>query len=256
MLKPAESLITDNLFWRQQSDGLALFIDPDIYLYYRVPIYLIEEVGVAERFYIKPLVSLLSDCGLFYVLAISQDEIRLLQCTAFGSVRIKLLDLPRNMPEALGYETPDNRLQYHVATPSGGSNFGGATAIQTGEGSRPNYHKRNIMQYLDRIGKGINKIVKLEKAPMVLAGVDYLHPMYHEANIYHNLLPEGILGTRWSKRHNIAGTSLEYSSTLFRERKKESLSGLSKIRRNRSYRSEPGTVSTRISGTNQIPFHR
>jgi hypothetical protein len=84
MLKPAESLLTDNLFWRQQSDGLALFLDTSLYFYYRIPLVLKEEAGVGERFYIKPLVPLLSDCGWFYLLAISQDDVRLLQCTALG----------------------------------------------------------------------------------------------------------------------------------------------------------------------------
>jgi hypothetical protein len=194
MLKPAEGLLTDNLFWRQQSDGLALFIDPGIYLYYRVPIAIREEVGVGERFNIKPLVSLLSDCGWYYVLAISQDEIRLLQCTRFGSLRINLDDLPKNMSEALKLEMSGNRIQYHVPAPAGGSNFGGSTAIQTGESSRPDYVKRNIMQYLDQISKGIKTILKEETAPMILAAVNYLHPMYHTANTYRYLLSEGILG--------------------------------------------------------------
>jgi hypothetical protein len=194
MLKPVETLLTDNLFWRQQSDGLALFLDSSQYFYFRLPVILKEEVGVGERFYIKPVVSLLSDCGWFYVLAISQNEIRLLQCTAFGSTRKDTTGIPKNMEEALLYETPDNRIQYHVPAPAGGSNFGGATAIQTGEGSRPNYNKRNIMIYLDRVSKGIKTVLKQEKAPMVLAGVEYLHSLYREANTYRNLLAEGILG--------------------------------------------------------------
>jgi hypothetical protein len=194
MLKPAEGLLTDNLFWRQQSDGLALFIDSGMYLYYRVPIAMKEEVGVGERFYIKPLVSLLSDCGWYYILAISQDEIRLLQCTRSGSTRINLKDLPKNMEEALKLEMPGNRIQYHVPAPSGGSNFGGASAIQTGENGKSEYVKRNILQYLEQISKGIKTVLKEENAPMVLAGVDYLHPMYRTANTYRNLLSEGIMG--------------------------------------------------------------
>jgi hypothetical protein len=94
----------------------------------------------------------------------------------------------------LHYATPGNRMQYHVPAPAGGSNFGGAAAVQTGEGSRPNHDKRNIRQFFDQVSKGIQKILKEEKAPMILAGVEYLHPMYREANLYHNLLPEGIQG--------------------------------------------------------------
>src|SRR5512139_2294387 len=42
ILAPAERLLTENLFWRQQSDGLALFLDTANFIYYRVPINLKE----------------------------------------------------------------------------------------------------------------------------------------------------------------------------------------------------------------------
>jgi hypothetical protein len=194
MLAPAENLYTDNLFWRQQGDGLALFIESNQFFFYRLPLQLKEEVGVAERFYIKPLVPLINDCGWFYVFSISRQENRLLQCSSAGSVRINLVDVPKNMPESLHYEIPGDRMQYHVAPQVGGSNFGASTAIQSGEGSRPNYDKRNIMQYFEQVDKGLGNILKDEKAPLVLAAVDYLHPLFRAANSYQNLLSEGILG--------------------------------------------------------------
>lgn len=194
MLKPTETLLTDNLFWRQQSDGLALFLEPNQFFYYRVPVALEEEVGVGKRFYVRPIVSMLSNCNIFYVLAVSHNENRLLQCTPSASVRITLSDIPKDMEAALHYETSNNRVQYHVPAPSGGSNFGGATAIQAGEGTSPNYEKRNIMQYFSQVNAGVIKYLREETAPMVLAGVDYLHSLYRNVNAYHNLLPEGILG--------------------------------------------------------------
>ena len=194
LLEPAERLLTDNLFWRRQGDGLALFIETNQFMYYRLPIYLREEVGVADRYYIKPLVPLVSECGWFYVLSISRHENRLLQCTSSASIRIDLGDIPKSMPDALFYDTPANRMQYHVAQPTGGSNFGVTTAIQTGEGSRPNYDKRNVLQYFEQINRGLSRILAGEKAPMVLSAVDYLHPLYREANTYRNLLPEGLIG--------------------------------------------------------------
>lgn len=194
MLAPIENLFNNNLFWRQQSMGLALFIQSGMFFYYRLPIEIKEEVGIATRFYIKPLVSLISDCGLFYVLSLSRHENRLLQCSASGSIRLNMGDIPSNMPESLHYETPDSSMQYHVAPQVGGSNFGSTTAIQSGEGSRPNYDKRNIAQYFEQVNRGISKILKEEKAPLVLSAVDYLHPLYQVANTYRVLLPEGITG--------------------------------------------------------------
>ncbi len=192
-VKPVKTLLTDNLFWRQQSDGLALFIQTNMFLYYRVPILLKEQVGVGERYYINPLVKMFSDCGYFYVLAISQNDIRLLQCTASGSVRLDVSNLPKNKEEALYYETPDNRMRYRVSAPTGGSNLGVTTAIQTGVGSRPDYAKRNMMQYFHQVSSGIQEKLRDEKMPLVLAAVDYIHPMYREANLYRNLLPDGVM---------------------------------------------------------------
>jgi hypothetical protein len=194
LIKPAEMLLTDNLFWRQQGDGLAVFIEDNQYFYYRIPMELKEEVGVGKRFYIRPILPMLSVCGFFYVLAISRNDNRLLQCTPNGAVRIDLPDVPKDLVSALNYTTPDNRMQYHVPAPAGGSNFGGATAIQTGEGSRPDYEKRNILQYFHQIDKGVIKYLKEETAPLVLASVDYLHSLYRATNEYRNLQPEGILG--------------------------------------------------------------
>jgi hypothetical protein len=194
LIKPAETLLTDNLFWRQQSDGLALFLEANQYFYYRIPMALEEELAVGERFHIRPIIPMLSNCEFFYILAVSHNENRLLQCTSYGSVRINLTEIPKDLSAALHYTTPDNRMQYHVPAPSGGSNFGGATAIQAGKGSRPNYDKRNLLQYFSQINQGVAKYLKDQTAPLVLAAVDDLHSLYQAANQYRNLLIEGILG--------------------------------------------------------------
>jgi hypothetical protein len=194
LLKPVEGLLTDSLFWQQQSEGLALFIEPDMYMSYHLPLPLKEEVGVAERYYIKPLIPLLSSCGLFYVLALSQDEIRLLQCTANGYVRVNLGATPKNIDEALRLDVRDRVSEFHSTGQPGGA--GGASAVQSGPSSRANFIKDNMPLYLGQIEKGVMKILKNENAPLVLAGVDYLHPVYRKINNYRNLLPEGITGNQ------------------------------------------------------------
>ena len=195
MLRPASELLTDNLFWRQQSDGLALFLDSDTFFHYRVPLGLKEEVGVGERYYIKPLVPMLNICGWYYVLAISQDDVRLLQCTATGSLRIDLGDMPRNIEEALRLESPDRYVQYHAARQVGGVNMGRVSGVQTGTPTRASIMKENLPRFFDIINKHVMQILKNENAPLVLAGVDYLHGVYQKANTYRNLLTEGIMGS-------------------------------------------------------------
>ena len=194
LMRPAGELLTDNLFWRQQSDGLALFLDSDTFFYYRVPLAMKEEVGVGERYYIKPLVPMLSSCGWYYVLAISQDDVRLLQCTVTGSLRIDLGDMPRNIEEALRMDSTERYVQYHSARQVGGGDTSRVSGVQTGSPKRTDFIKENMPKYLDIINKGVMQIIKNETAPLVLAGVEYLHGLYRKANSYKNLLPEGIPG--------------------------------------------------------------
>ena len=193
LLGQAEKLLTDNLFWRNQSDGLALFIESNKYSYYRLPIEFKEEVGIGDSYSVRPLIPIVSECGSFYVLAVSKNENKLLQCTMSKSVRISLEGIPKNMEEALNAETPDSRMQSH-ATGNIGARGGGGTSVQSGDMKPANYDKSNLTVYFDRINTVLVKILKNEKAPMVLAGVDYLHPLYQSVNKYPNLLAEGIKG--------------------------------------------------------------
>jgi hypothetical protein len=44
------------------------------------------------------------------------------------------------------------------------------------------------------VDQGLQKILSDAKAPLVLAGVDYLFPIYREANSYPDIMREGIAG--------------------------------------------------------------
>jgi hypothetical protein len=193
MLKPAESLLTDSLFWRQQGDGLALFLESNRYFYYRLPLVLEAEVEVGPRFFIRPLISLLGKCGLFYILAVSQNENRLLQCSLNGTVRLNNPDIPASMAEVLQLEnTPEPSIRFHASSTAG--NAGSGAAIQSAASSKANIDKDHILQYFEQLNRGVLKALKLEQSALVLAGVDYLHPIYRKVNTYPHLLAEGITG--------------------------------------------------------------
>lgn len=53
LLEPAEMLLHDGLFWQHQSDGLAIFISPEMFHHYRLPFDFEELVVVAGRFHIS-----------------------------------------------------------------------------------------------------------------------------------------------------------------------------------------------------------
>jgi hypothetical protein len=68
-------------FWRHQQNGLAVFIGDNFLRYYRVPLPLEERVVTSHQFHLKPLLPLLTQDTRFYILALSQKQVRLLEAT-------------------------------------------------------------------------------------------------------------------------------------------------------------------------------
>ena len=91
LLAPLRRLLDDRLFWQYQSDGLALFSRPGWWRSFRVPLDLPELAVVDDRFHVSPLLPLLVVDGHFFVLALSQNQIRLLEGTRD---RVEEVDLP------------------------------------------------------------------------------------------------------------------------------------------------------------------
>lgn len=194
LLAEPRKLLTESPFWREQLDGLALFLSPTFYRSYRVPIEFERLTLVAERFHIKPLLPLFTDDGRFYVLALSQNQVRLFQGTRLAVDEVELDDTPLSMAEAL-WDDPERELQHHTTT-SGlkGTGAGGPEVVHHGHGTPDSEELHQLRRYLQQVSAGVQKQIRDEEAPLVLAAVDYLHPIYKEADDSPHLLDEGILG--------------------------------------------------------------
>jgi len=190
MLKPAQALSEKPGFWRHQSDGLALFFTPDTIHSYRVPLPFEELVVISDRFHLKPLLPLFASDGHFYILALSQNQVRLLEGTRHRVDEIDLEDMPESMAEALQYERFEKHLQFHTGTPSA---VGARAAVFHGHAASDEV-KARILRWFHKIDDELPALLAGGRSPIVLAGVEYLFPLYNEANTYPHLLEKGILG--------------------------------------------------------------
>ncbi len=179
-------------FWQHQSDGLAIFISTNLFTYYCLPINFQELVVVTDRFHLKPLLPLLTNDGRFYILALSQNQVRLFQGTRYSVSEISLENLLQNIAEALKYDHAQKQLQFHTGTSQAGG--GERAAIFHGQGAGNDQQKDNILRYFRQVDKGLQELLKNQQAPLVLAGVEYLFPIYKEANTYPYLIDEGVTG--------------------------------------------------------------
>lgn len=191
MLKAPQDLLRDGLFWRHQTDGLAIFLSPKMFRVFRLPIAFQELVVVADRFHLQPLLSLFSGDGRFYILALSQNEIRVLEGERHRVSELDLKKVPVSLAEALQPDFTKAQLQFHTGT-SGGQ--GGRAAIFHGHGVGEEDNKTSILRYFQLVDKGLRELLREGKTPLLLAGVEYLFSIYREANTYPYLVEKGIPG--------------------------------------------------------------
>lgn len=190
LLERAKEL-DDYQFWQHQSDGLAIFVSNNVFSYYSVPLDFAELVVVSDRFHLKPLLPMLTGDGQFYVLALSQNQVRLLQGTRYSVSEVELENVPQSIAEALKYDDPKKQFQFHTGTPQAG---GARAAMFHGQGAGNDDEKDNILRYFRKVNGGLQELLKNQRSPLVLAGVEYLFPIYKEANNYPHLLDEGVTG--------------------------------------------------------------
>ena len=189
LLAPAAALLEDAAFWRHQDEGLAIFRSRDSFRVFRLPAPVQEFVSVADRFYVKPLLPLLVNDARFYILALSQKAVRLLECSRDHLHEIDLPGVPNSMTEALN-EVEAPQLQFH-SLPVGGMSakrfHGHGVGID-------DVDVINLQRYFHRVNDGLEPILKNQQAPLVLACVEYLAPLYRETSPYPHMLDAIVSG--------------------------------------------------------------
>jgi len=196
LLEPLHALLEDGAFWLHTIDGLAIFRTAEMFHCYRLPYSFKEQVVVSDHFYLKPLLPFLATGGHFYILALSQNMIRLLEGTRFDIQELKLPEtVPANLVEALKYEEAENEVSFYSSSSGALVGKGGRkAAIFYGQGVGHDDSKDHLLRYFQQIDKGLHEPFRDENAPLVLAGVEYLLPIYQQANTYPYLLRHGVPG--------------------------------------------------------------
>ena len=196
-LESAYRLLRDRPFWHHQCDGMALFMSRDLFKPYRLPIDLEELVIIADRFHVKPMLPLLTGDGRFYLLALSQNEVRLFQCTRNSVSPVELDGVPLSLEEAMKYDEQQKQLQFHTGTAGTG---GKRPGMFHGQGVGIDDAKDQILRFFQGLTKGVAKAIPDPRAPLVIAAVDFLVPIFREASDYPTIVdeivpgnPEGIL---------------------------------------------------------------
>jgi hypothetical protein len=203
LLNPAAGLLSDNNFWLHQLEGLAIFLDEQGMTFFRLPEEGPEGVWVLDAPLIKPLLSSVFPEARFYLLALSQNELRLLHCSRDHAEEIDLsrYDIPRSLDESLKYDDLDeSELQHHLTTGPGRGPIGEHTGSEDrkhgfhGHGESGEGHKTQVRGHFLNVTRGLDKVLGDEGIPLVLSGVEWIQAMYRDVSSYRPILEEHIEG--------------------------------------------------------------
>ena len=169
-------LLGDSQFWVYLSNSLAVFITPEGIRTFRLPNRLPQSVEVADRFNVKPLLRSITFAQTAFVLALSQNAVRLVEVTAdLPAHTISVYGMPTDAIDALGVPSIAGR------APNG--------RIQGSEGQKVRLH-----QYARAVDQALRNFLVGHSRPLILVAAEPLASIFRSVNSYSNLLETGIRG--------------------------------------------------------------
>ncbi len=220
LLKPGYDLLRQNEFWLNLSMGLAFFISRDQFRYVKLPYQPKEEIMMNTSYYLSPLIPLIISTDYFYLLVVSKKQATLYRADQFGMVHIPVPEMPRGIDDVVHFEEKDDQKLFRTDTSGagGGANFHGI-------GSGKPDEKANIAMYFDEVDETLWKtLLNNENAPLLLAGVEYMIPIYKSVAKYKYIHPEALTGSYEHLDANSLYTeALEKMRPYFRERHRKAI---------------------------------
>jgi len=196
LLEPLDDMIVSRDFWLHQSDGLAMFVAPNFFQYYRVPLKLHDDVVVTDHFAVRQLIPLFTEDGRVFVLAMSQKRVRFFEATRTGVQERVLPDMLKSIEDLRQYSVTEEYLQGHttgLAVGVGGTH-GVMTLHSSGAIADKAQYKADVQQYVHAIARKLDKHLADETSPLIVAAVEYEQAFFRQETTYRHLLKEGIEG--------------------------------------------------------------
>jgi Bacterial archaeo-eukaryotic release factor family 11 len=169
-------LAEDEAFWARQAHSLAVFATPSGVRTFQVANRLSPMVEVSDRFHVKPLLRSATFPQAAFVLAISQNGVRLLEVSPDAPPEeIRVPGMPSDAASAVGKRSiadrsPDRR-------------------VQGSEGQ-----KLRLRQYARRVEEALRPILNGLDLPLILAGTEPLTSIFRSVSTYPHLAPGAIPG--------------------------------------------------------------
>jgi Bacterial archaeo-eukaryotic release factor family 3 len=183
--KPAAARVLESLSWLElanfvSSDGdtLAAFSSPGFQRCWHLPETMPAALIVSDSFHTQPLVKHLQNRLLYYVLALTQENVTLYQGTEHQLRVVQVPRMPRGMHE-LEVPVAEKSISKRMTTAIAGAG-GGALFFGPGIGSDANRAKRDVEAFFRMVDKAVMPITHETNAPLIVATVDPDYGIFRE----------------------------------------------------------------------------
>ena len=189
-LSALEKQESNDNFWQNQSEGLAIFVNAEQSELFSVDQSLPALSVVGAGFDLRPVCEVVQASGRYFVLAASQNQVRLFEGTRSGLSQVEGADLPDDLEDALNIDEYVTSLQHHSV-----GKDGSGTVYHGHGGSNQDVQKSDeLKQYFHRINDALQSFFGQEQLPLVFAGVEYLFPIFKESCDYNALVEDPVPG--------------------------------------------------------------
>jgi hypothetical protein len=198
MLTPGYDLLREDAFWLSLNNGLAVFIADGFFKYVKLPAPMIQHVRVNTSFYVSPLVPFMVRLEYFYILDMAKKFPRFYRADSFGIEHLLVEEMPSGVDDVVHFEEKEGDKLFRTGGRggTGGANFHGIG------GGKPD-EKEHIAAYLQEVDNTIwQSHLNRENVPLLLAGQDFLIPIYKSVTKYKNIWPGTLTGNQHQKDDN------------------------------------------------------
>lgn len=201
LLKPLEPLRDHDSLWQNQLDGFAVFSAGGEIRHFNLPFSVNESVHVGSDFRFRPLLPWFGEGEKFILLALNLNGIELYEGDRYHIEKVALPEnVPTSLKEAMQYDEADPATSFHAGGKASTHPNHRHGAVFHGDGGEKDVRKDQILRFFREIDKGLHHYLQEKNWPLLTAGVEYLHPIYEEANTFGKLLPHNLPGAPENKK--------------------------------------------------------
>jgi hypothetical protein len=173
--------------------SVAVFRSPTIFRVSLLDAEVASRAVLGPHFYILPLLAEFGRGGMFYLLALSRKNVRLLRCTRHSAEEVPFTPgTMTNFDEWMNQAKPDH-LAVNNSITGGAQGQRGPNALAP-KGVDQDAKDEYLLHFFKQLDRGVSDTLKGQERPLVLCATEHELPLYRSVNSYPYLVSEEVRG--------------------------------------------------------------